>query len=1231
MQHAALPSPGWDFWIDRGGTFTDVVARDPGGQIHVRKLLSADPEHYGDAPLHAIRNLLDLPAGAPIPEGRVHSVKMGTTLATNALLERKGAPVAFLVTKGFADLLKIGYQDRPDLFALHIEKPQTLEARTIEVDERILTDGQIHTPLDKDGAHNALLSARASGIDSIAVLLLNSFANPIHEFRIGEIARNLGFSQISLSYQVANEIKAVGRGDTTLADAYLTPIIRDYIARAREALGADAPLRFMQSNGGLADARRFSGKDAILSGPAGGVVAYAAICKQAGFPRAIGFDMGGTSTDVSRVDGTSEFLYEKKVAGVRIKAPMLWIETVAAGGGSILGFDGHRCTVGPESAGARPGPACYGNGGPATVTDANLVLGRIQPDYFPACFGPNADRPLNADASHARLGELAEAMADATGRAVSPEEAAAGFVRIANESMVKPIKSVSVARGYNVQEYALCCFGGAGAQHACAVASALGMNHIVLHPWAGVLSAYGMGLADLARADSEPVLARLDSGTRARLLPRFATLEAKSRGVLERDGIAREHIWFTRSVELRYEGADAALEVALAGETDLAEAFAVLHQQRYGFTKPGHPVEVVNLRLLAEGRFENRAPLDAVDSGDPPAPLSPDPGTDGTLVPNSRIAGRATVYFDTVGPGGTRAIAPWDTPVYRRETLQPGHTLNGPAFITEKASTAIVDPGWTARVDNHRNLILAAAVPAGSEQVSTEADPVLLEVFNNLFMSVAEQMGQCLERVSHSANIKERLDFSCAIFGPDGALVANAPHIPVHLGAMGESVKAVFRDRGGAMRPGDIYLTNDPFHGGSHLPDMTVVTPVFSETGECIFFAANRGHHADIGGITPGSMPPFSKTIDEEGIRFHNFPLVSGGKFRESELREALSAGPWPARNLDERLSDFRAQIAANVLGADLLHGLCEKYTTAAVQAYMRHVRQNAADTMGDCIAALPDGVRQFEERLDNGAPICCAITIDGRRATVDFTGTAPQLGGNLNAPSAVVLSAVLYVFRTLVGKPIPLNSGCLDPIEVIIPEGSLLAPQPPAAVAGGNVETSQRICEALYGALGVLAGSQGTMNNLTYGDGTFGYYETIGGGTGAGPGFHGASGVHSHMTNTRITDPEVLERRYPVILRAFSLRRGSGGAGRWRGGDGLVRAIEFRRALAVSCLMERRITAPFGLQGGEPGTPGQNWLIRGEEPELLPGHASLEVNAGDVLIIETPGGGGFGAAGGRT
>jgi 5-oxoprolinase (ATP-hydrolysing) len=1211
-------APGWNFWIDRGGTFTDVVARDPDGAVHVRKLLSVDPDRYADAPLHAIRGLMGLPADAPIPAGSVRAVKMGTTLATNALLERTGARVAFFVTKGFRDLLKIGYQDRPDLFALHIQKVETLEACTVEVEERILANGEIRTPLNWDAVRAELDLLRAEGIDSIAVLLINSYVNPIHEFRIGEIARERGFTQISLSHEVANEIKAVGRGSTTLADAYLTPIIRDYIARALSALGDGAPLRFMQSNGGLASAGRFSGKDAILSGPAGGVTACAAVCRQAGFPKAIGFDMGGTSTDVSRMDGSPEFIYEKQVAGVRIKAPMLWVETVAAGGGSILTFDGRRCTVGPESAGAQPGPACYGRGGPATVTDANLVLGRIQPRYFPKCFGPQADQPLDAGAAHERLSELARAMSEATGRSHTVQEVAAGFIRIANENMVKPIKAISVARGYDVQEYALCCFGGAGAQHACAVAEALGIRSIVIHPLAGVLSAFGMGLARFSHTETRPLLVPLDENAYARMTGSFRDMEGAAQAALAGDGVAEDQIHFTRSVELRYAGVDAAIDVPLQEGENLEESFLALHAQRYGFIKPDHGIEVVNARLLAESGTGN-VPRSAL--------LCPDPESAGVGDAAERpdvsllVAERLPVAFEA-GAGGVTVL---ETPVIRRGSLLPGHRLEGPAFIVEDASTVIVDPGWSATVDEFGNLILAASSATRTEGISTEAYPVMLEVFNNLFMSIAEQMGTCLERVSHSANIKERLDFSCALFGPDGALVANAPHIPVHLGAMGESVKAVLRDRGDAMKPGDVYLTNDPFHGGSHLPDMTVITPVFSSSGERIFFVANRGHHADIGGIAPGSMPPFSTSIDEEGISFHDFLLVSEGAFREAEVLEALSAGPWPARNLEERLSDLRAQIAANVLGVKLLEGLCAKYGTDVVQAYMHHVRKNAADTMGDCIAALPDGVHTFTERLDSGAAIQCAIAIDGRRAKVDFTGTAPQLEGNLNAPSAVVLSAVLYVFRTLVGKPIPLNSGCLDPIEVIIPEGSMLAPQPPAAVVGGNVETSQRICEALYGALGVLAGSQGTMNNLTFGNPHFGYYETIGGGTGAGPGFPGASGVHSHMTNTRITDLEVLERRYPVIIHAFSLRKGSGGAGQWPGGDGLVRAMEFREAVTVSCLMERRTTAAFGVQGGEKGQPGQNWLLSDEGPIMLEGHATFDVVPGDIVIIETPGGGGFG------
>ncbi len=1203
----------WQFWIDRGGTFTDVVARDPEGGIHVHKLLSEDPEHYDDAPLHAIRVLMGLGADEPIPSARIRSVKMGTTLATNALLERKGAKVGLITTRGFADLLEIGYQDRPELFALEIRKPVTLAHAIVEVDERVLADGTVRTPLSEDAVRVALRELRDRGADALAVLFLHSYAYPEHELLVERLARDAGFAQVSLSHRVAQEIKAVGRGDTTMADAYLTPIMRGYIDRLRTFLDDGTPLRFMQSNGGLADADRFSGKDAILSGPAGGVVAYAHVSKLAGFQKAIGFDMGGTSTDVSRYDGRYERIFEKFVAGVRIKAPMMYIETVAAGGGSILAFDGHRFTVGPESAGANPGPACYRRGGPAAVTDANLVLGRIQPTYFPTCFGPDADEPLDAEASREKLVTIAQYVRESTGRDLTVEETAAGFVRIANENMAKPIKEISVARGYDVQEYALACFGGAGAQHACAIADTLGIRTILLHPHAGVLSAYGMGLADMIHADVEAVLCPLDADTLEQLESRFARLEADGRRTIEAEGFDATHTTEERSLDLRYVGVDTSLNVVIRDPETLREDFEAQHQTLYGFVKEGHPTEILNIRVETVGHTDK--------PDEPEAPCEP------RDVPDDLRIDTVTVHFDVLHEDGTRALETVDTPVYERARLEPGMRVTGPALIVEVVSTVMVDPGWTAEVNSHGHLVLTASERIARERVATECDPVLLEVFNNLFMSIADQMGTTLERVSHSVNIKERLDFSCAIFTDAGELVANAPHIPVHLGAMGESVKAMVKANPDGMRPGDVYVTNDPYHGGSHLPDVTVVTPVFSESNELLFLVANRGHHADIGGIAPGSMPPFSRSLDEEGVVLHNFKLVSEGRFHESDIVAKLSEGPYPARNMTERLSDLRAQIAANNAGVRLLRDLCTQYGVDVVRAYMSHVRANAADSMRDAIRALPDGVHRFEDHLDSGAAIRCAITVEGERAIVDFTGTDAQLDTNLNAPPAVTIAAVLYVFRTLIGKPIPLNSGCLDPIEVRIPEGSLLNPTYPAAVVGGNVETSQRVVDVLYGALGVVAASQGTMNNFSFGTKDFGYYETICGGAGAGPGFVGASAVHVHMTNTRITDPEVLELRYPVILQEFSIRRGSGGKGRGRGGDGVIRRIEFREPMSVSLLTERRITQPFGVDGGEPGQPGRNTHERDGETTELPGHAALDVETGDVIIIETPGGGGYGKA----
>ncbi len=1298
-QHDPAPSGRWSFWIDRGGTFTDVVARDPGGRLHVEKLLSADPEHYEDATLEALRRFLGEPPWGP---ERVEAIRMGTTVATNALLERHGAPVVLVTTAGCEDLLEIGTQARPELFALEIRKPTPLIREVIGLAEAVDPQGRVLEAPDLRALRARLEQALARGVRSLAVALKHAYANPAHERAVGALGRALGFEHVGLSHEVVGELGLTGRGDTTTADAYLTPLLRAYVERLRRRIDPAVRLRFMQSSGGLADASRFSGKDAIFSGPAGGVVAAAHVAERSGVAKAIGFDMGGTSTDVCRIDLAQGFerTYERVVAGVRIKAPMLDVITIAAGGGSLLTFDGRKLTVGPESAGADPGPVCYRRpGGRLAITDANLVLGRVQPTLFPTCFGPGADQPLDLEAARAAMARLADEVGRASGRPRTVEELAAGFVRIANDDMARAIREVSVARGYDVSEYALVCFGGAGGQHACALADMLGMRRVLLHPLGGVLSAYGMGLADVVHAGVEAVLAPLDAA-RAPLEAAWARLAAQGRQAVVAQGVAEGAIEQRPSAELRYVGVDAALDVpapaaGAAWQQAWRRAFEERHQRLFGFTRPGHALELVNARLETIGRG---AAAGAPAQGE----AAPHPAE-----PTGRTV---TVWFDLLAPDGHRRLEAREVPVYERDALTPGASLRGPALLHERVATIVVDPGWSARVDAAGALLLereaagaplaadgelreafaelaralleglegvepaalseavaqateqgeamgldpeaaqavalatarelglspplatgvVAAPAAPRERVSTERDPVLLEIMGNLYMSIAEQMGATLRRVSLSVNIKERLDFSCAVFDAQGGLVANAPHIPVHLGAMSESVRAIHRARAasGDLRAGDVLLTNDPYQGGSHLPDITVITPVFAGE-ELVFWVANRGHHADVGGVVPGSMPPFSRAIEEEGVRLHDVLLVRDGALRAAELRALLAAGPHPVRGIDERLADLEAQVAANAQGVRLLGELVERYGLEAVSAYMRHVQDDAAAAMREAIAALPDGTHAWFDHLDDGARIAVAVTIAGEHATVDFTGTDPLLPGNLNAPRAVVMAAVLYVFRTLVQRPIPLNQGCFAPLEVIVPAGSLLDPRPPAAVVGGNVETSQRLVDVLYGALGRLAAAQGTMNNFTFGGADFGYYETICGGAGAGFGFDGASAVHTHMTNTRITDPEVLERRFPVRLRAFRVRRGSGGGGVWRGGDGVVREIELLAPIQAAILSERRAVAPFGLGGAGPGARGRNALVRRDSAgrvraHELPGKVRIEGREGDLIVIETPGGGGY-------
>jgi 5-oxoprolinase (ATP-hydrolysing) len=1197
----------WQFWIDRGGTFTDVVARRPDGALVTRKLLSDNPEHYADAALQGIREVLGLDAAAPIPAAAVDAVKMGTTVATNALLERKGERTVLVITRGFGDALRIGYQNRPRLFDRHIRLPELLYERVVEVDERLSAQGEVLRPVDLDGARAGLAAALAAGIRSAAVVFVHGYRHPAHEAKVAALARELGFTQVSVSHEVSPLMKLVGRGDTTVVDAYLSPILRRYVDRVAGELG-DVRLMFMQSSGGLVDARFFQGKDSILSGPAGGIVGAVRTSAMAGFDKIIGFDMGGTSTDVSHYAGEYERAFETLVAGVRMRAPMIQIHTVAAGGGSILVFDGTRYRVGPESAGANPGPACYRRGGPLTVTDCNVMLGTVQPDFFPKVFGPEGDQPLDAAVVRDKFAALAEEIARATGDRRSAVEVAEGFLKIAVANMANAIKEISIQRGYDVTEYTLCCFGGAGGQHACLVADALGMTRVFIHPLAGVLSAYGMGLADMSVMRQRAVEAELGDALVAALETAFAELAVDGRAEMARQGVPERRMAVVRRVHLRYAGTDSPLVVAFGSRAEVVAAFEAAHRQRYGFVVPDRALIVEAISAEVIGTTETAEdPVLPLEGAEPPAPV-----------------GRAPVRMAGAGH---------DAPIHDRAALRPGNRVMGPAIIAEPTGTTVVEPGWQAEVTARDHLVLTRVVPlARAAAVGTAVDPVMLEIFNNLFMSIAEQMGSVLEKTSYSVNMKERLDFSCAIFDQEGQLIANAPHMPVHLGSMDESVHAIIRQRGSAMSPGDVYVLNAPYNGGTHLPDVTVVTPVFDQAGRAIlFYVAARGHHADIGGITPGSMPPDSRTVDEEGVLIDNFLLVERGRFRETDLRALLRSGRYPARNPDQNVADLKAQIAACEKGVQELRRMVAHFGLDVVHAYMGHVQDNAEEQVRRVLGVLKDGAFSYE--MDDGSRIAVAILVDrkARSAVVDFTGTSPQQPNNFNAPSPVCRAAVLYVFRTLVDDEIPMNAGCLKPIDLIIPEGSMLNPRYPAAVVAGNVETSQYITDALYGALGVMAGAQGTMNNFTFGNDRYQYYETICGGSGAGPDFDGTDAVHTHMTNTRLTDPEVLEWRFPVLLEAFGIRRGSGGRGRHRGGDGAVRRIRFLEPMTAAILSGHRRIPPFGVAGGAPGALGRNWVERLDgRREVLSGTARAEMAAGDVFVIETPGGGGFGAAAAR-
>jgi 5-oxoprolinase (ATP-hydrolysing) len=1195
----------WQFWIDRGGTFTDVVARGPDGSTRTLKLLSENPDRYEDAALQGIRDVFGLAPGGAIPTERVHSLKMGTTVATNALLERTGERTVLVITKGFRDALRIGYQNRPHLFVRHIVLPEMLYERVVEIDERVRADGTVLRPVDLEAARDDLSAAYADGFRSAAIVLMHGYRFSDHERALALLCGGIGFTQISVSHEVSPLMKLVSRGDTTVVDAYLSPILRRYVDQVAGALGSTR-LMFMQSNGGLVDARLFQGKDSILSGPAGGVVGAACTSAMAGFDKIIGFDMGGTSTDVSHYDGAFERVFETQVAGVRMRAPMMHIHTVAAGGGSILHFDGARYRVGPDSAGADPGPACYRKDGPLTVTDANLMLGRINPEFFPAVFGPSGDQPLDPTVVEKRFGALAAAITEATGDARGPREVAAGFLAIAVENMANAIKKISIQRGYNVSEYTLCCFGGAGGQHACAVADALGMTRVFLHSLAGVLSAYGMGLADTRTLRERAVEMRLDEALTPELDRHLDQLAATGVAELRDQGLPEAHIHVVRSVHVRYQGTDKPLIVEFGACAAIVERFETAHRQRYGFSSPEKPLIVEAVAVEVIGGAET---IEDTIRAAPPR---------GALPPH-----RAEVAVFVDGADAT-------APVFDRANLAPDDCVEGPALIIEPHGTNWVAPGWRAEVTDRDHLILTRVEAlARGTAVGTKVDPVMLEIFNNLFMSIAEQMGVRLENTAYSVNIKERLDFSCALFDTDGELIANAPHMPVHLGSMSESIQTILRLRQGTMAPGDVYMLNAPYNGGTHLPDITVITPVFDDAGgEVLFYVGSRGHHADVGGITPGSMPPDSHTVEEEGVLIDNVKVVDQGRFLEAEVLALLRSGPYPCRNPSQNVADLKAQIAACEKGVQELRRMVEHFGLPVMRAYMSHVQDNAEESVRRVIDVLTDG--EFVYPLDDGNSIAVRIEIDhaARAATIDFTGTSAQLDSNFNAPTAVCRAAVLYVFRSLVDEDIPLNAGCLKPIRIVLPEGSMLNPRYPAAVVAGNVETSQIITDALYGALGVLAGAQGTMNNLTFGNARHQYYETICGGSGAGPDFDGTDAVHTHMTNSRLTDPEVLEWRFPVLLEDFSIRRGSGGDGAHRGGDGAIRRLRFYETMTAAILSSHRVVPPFALEGGEPGEVGRNWVERADGTMIpLAGCNKITMARGDVFVIQTPGGGGFGPA----
>ncbi len=1192
----------WDFWIDRGGTFTDVIGRDPAGNLHARKMLSENPGAYRDAAVQGIREHLGLKAGEPIPTGTIGEVRMGTTVATNALLERKGDRTLLVTTKGFRDALRIGYQARPDIFAKQIILPEALYEAVEEIDERVLADGTVERAPEEAAIRSALQAQYDAGFRAVAIVFMHGYRYTAHEQVAARIARDIGFPQVSVSHEVSPLVKLVGRGDTAVVDAYLSPILRRYVQQVSEELDVartGARLMFMMSSGGLTAAELFQGKDAILSGPAGGVVGLAETGRSAGFDKVIGFDMGGTSTDVAHFDGEYERAFETEVAGVRMRAPMMLIHTVAAGGGSILHFDGRRFRVGPDSAGANPGPAAYRRGGPLAVTDANVMVGKLIPSYFPAIFGPKQDEPLDVGIVRNKFAILAAEVGD--GR--SPEEVADGFIQIAVANMAEAIKKISVQRGYDITRYALNSFGGAGGQHACLVADALGIKTVLLHPFSGLLSAYGMGLAEIRSTRTSALDVALDGEAKAAIETVAAKLAADAKAEVAGQGVTEGDIAIHTRAHIRYSGTDTAIAVPASTRAEMQTAFQTAHKARFGFMDETKAlvVEAVEVEAVGGGaKFEEAAAGE--QAGEP-------------------IAAERTRFF---------AKGQWhDAAIVRREAIKPGQSVAGPAIIIEPNQTVVVEEGWSAKLTARDHLVLVR-VKALVQQaaIGTKADPVMLEIFNNLFMSIAEQMGVTLQNTAYSVNIKERLDFSCAVFDQTGALVANAPHMPVHLGSMDRSVETVIANNP-VIKPGDVYCLNAPYNGGTHLPDITVCTPVFDpEEKNILFWVASRGHHADVGGTAPGSMSPLATNIEEEGVYIDNFKIVDQGRFCEEELVKLLTGARYPVRNVVQNVNDLKAQIAANEKGLAELKKMIGSFGLDVVQAYMGHVQDNAAESVARLLTKLHDS--EFTYPMDQGCAIKVKITIDRekREATVDFTGTSEQRPDNFNAPAPVTRAAVLYVFRVMVDDAIPMNAGCLRPIRIVVPEGSMLAPRYPAAVVAGNVEVSQAVTNTLFGALKAMSCSQGTMNNLTFGNDQYQYYETICSGSPAGPGFDGTSGVHVHMTNSRLTDPEILETRFPVVLEDFHIRKGSGGKGEWTAGDGTSRTIRFRETMDCAILASHRRVRPFGVDGGEAGELGRTLVRRlsGAVEELKPSDQTL-LQAGEAVTVITPTAGGYGKA----